>query len=141
MRAKHALLAALFALPIVACNTAGEKAPPAAPAVYQVQGEILRLPDATSADLLIRHEAIPDFRDEAGKVVGMDAMTMPFAIAEGVSLAGLAPGDTVKFTLETAWERPRNAVQVVQIEKVSVIYKLDLESGALPPAAGSSTPQ
>ena len=47
----------------------------------------LRLPDPADPqhEIWIRHEAIPDFTSDEGQVVGMDAMTMPFALAEGGS--------------------------------------------------------
>lgn len=73
---------------------------------YQVRGEIAALPmaDDPSTELTIRHEAIDDFTDIDGDVVGMSSMTMPFPLAAGVSLAGLAVGDRVAFTLEIEWQ-------------------------------------
>lgn len=73
---------------------------------YQVRGVVR----AIGADSLhIRHEAIPDFRDLSGEVVGMEAMSMDFALGSGVSTDGLAPGDQIEFTLRIDWDAERPA--------------------------------
>lgn len=101
---------------VAACGPGGERGatgaaargPSAAPVVqtYLVRGEVTALPDRDdpTTALYIHHEAIDEFTDIDGDVVGMNAMTMPFPLAEGVSLAGVAPGDKVRFTLEVEWE-------------------------------------
>jgi Cu/Ag efflux protein CusF len=66
---------------------------------------------------MIRHEAIDSFVDRDGKRVGMDPMSMPFPVAEGLSLAGLAPGDVVRCTLEVDWQQ-RSPVKIAAIEKL-----------------------
>lgn len=71
---------------------------------YEVRGEVVRLPSAEADALTVRHEAIPGFVGVDGQVVGMDSMTMPFPLAEGVALDGVEVGDKVEFTLEVAWE-------------------------------------
>jgi hypothetical protein len=81
----------------------GPQAPAAPDGTYLVRGEIARLPAAGSREVGIRHEAIPDFRDEKGSTVGMDSMTMPFPAAAGVELGGLAVGDRGTFTFEVRW--------------------------------------
>ena len=50
------------------------------PKVYTVRGVVKQLPieGNRNAELLIRHEAIPNFENETGTVVGMMSMTMPF---------------------------------------------------------------
>jgi Cu/Ag efflux protein CusF len=105
---------------LVAATGCGK--PPAAPSApaqtYVVRGEIVRLPDGRDSSIAIRHEAVPDFRDESGKVVGMGAMTMPFALAPGVPTAGLAPGDRISFTLEMRWQEERDIARVSRIEKL-----------------------
>lgn len=93
---------ALLAL-LAACGGGPPSAPAAADASYTVRGEIVRLPGPDSADVLIRHEPIPDFKNPAGEVVGMDSMTMPFALAAGESLGPLEVGARVEFRLEMRW--------------------------------------
>jgi Cu/Ag efflux protein CusF len=108
---------------------------------YVVNGEVVRLPAAGSRELFVKHEAIPGFKDESGKVVGMEAMSMPFTVAEGVALEGLAPGDAISFTLEVRWGDSQAPIRIVQIELPELLHKIDLESGALPPAQGNETPR
>ena len=72
--------AAGAALALAACNR-----PPAPPAgaveSYAMRGEVVRMPAQATHEIVIRHEAVPDFRDDRGQVVGMEAMTMPFSLA------------------------------------------------------------
>jgi len=107
-RAARALAAsAPLALLVVALAAAcgGEKRAPAAgpDATYAVRGEIVRLPAEGSREIWIRHEPIPDFKNVSGEVVGMDSMTMPFTLAAGESLEGLAVGARIGFRLEMRW--------------------------------------
>ncbi len=123
-----------------AIGTASCSKPAEAPAVtvesYAMRGEIVRLPAAGTREMVIRHEAVPDFRDEAGKVVGMEAMTMPFTLARGVEIEGLAPGDKVAFTLEMRWRDPREIARISRIERLPAGAVLFWEK----PPAGAETP-
>ena len=120
----------LLLAPLVACRA--EVPPPQPASTYEVAGEIVRLPTAERPEILLQHEAVPGFRDENGKVVGMDAMTMPFALASGVSVEGLTVGDKVSFTLETRWELDREPVRITRIARSGQIRSIDLEDGKLP---------
>lgn len=86
---------------------------------YTTEGRVERLPrrGAEIRDISIAHEAIPEFRDREGREVGMEAMTMQFEVAEPVSLAGLAPGDRVRFTFEIRWNA-RPMLYVTEIDEV-----------------------
>ena len=97
----------------------GRKAPVSVADVYTVRGVVEKLPQAGGPDreLFIRHAPIPDFRDEHGKVVGMGSMTMPFPVADGVPLAGIAPGDPVEFAFAIRWKQPAG-YQVIRIRKL-----------------------
>lgn len=75
-------------------------------ATYRVRGVVRSVGDGS---LHIRHEAIPEFRDPSGDVVGMEAMSMEFALDAGVSTDGLSPGDTVAFDLSVDWDAPQPA--------------------------------
>ena len=63
---------------------------------YQARGVVRHVGDGS---LQIRHESIPEFRGPDGEVVGMSAMTMDFALAEGVDVENLTPGDKIGFRL------------------------------------------
>ncbi|GMU64915.1 MAG: hypothetical protein AMXMBFR36_11890 [Acidobacteriota bacterium] len=127
-------------LALAACG--GRDATPAGDADYETRGEIARLPDATSAEIWLRHEAIPDFRNAEGEVVGMESMTMSFKVAPGVSLEGLAPGDRVAFRFQMRWSGLAS-MTVARIELLPAGTRLAWEpeaplSGEGPPADQSA---
>ncbi len=72
---------------------------------YTVRGQVAALPrpGRPGSELLIHHEPVPDFVDFSGKKVGMQSMTMPFPLADGVSLAGIDRGDKVEMSFEVRW--------------------------------------
>ncbi len=107
----------------------GRKPPVSVADVYTVRGVVERLPQAEGPerDLYIHHAPIPNFRDEHGKVVGMMSMTMPFPVADGVSLAGIAPGDPVEFTFAISWKQPAG-YQVIRIRKLPAGTVVDFTS-------------
>lgn len=72
---------------------------------YTLRAEIVRLPDRQGGDLMLRHEAVDDFTDSGGTVVGMDSMVMPFPVAREVSLGGLAAGDKVEAVMVMDWDQ------------------------------------
>jgi Cu/Ag efflux protein CusF len=61
-----------------------------------VRAEITKLAPE-KAQLTLRHEAI--------KSLGMDAMTMPYKVANAAQLKGFKVGDTVRFTVKMQGEQ------------------------------------
>ena len=92
--------------------------PPAQPEAarrYAVRGEIVQTSVAgAGAQLLVRHEAIDDFVDSSGKVVGMDAMVMPFDVSPPLSASGLSAGDKVAIRFSMDWKASRLRVEAVE---------------------------
>lgn len=86
---------------------------------YHVNGIVKVLPGKGTAanEMLVKHEPIPDYRDEAGNVVGMAAMTMPFYLAKDVTTESLAVGDQVEMVVEQRL-KPRFSEEVVSLKKV-----------------------
>jgi Cu/Ag efflux protein CusF len=86
---------------------------------YTVKGVIKALPGNGRAanELIVKHEPIPNYRDEAGNVVGMMAMTMPFYLSESLSASGLEVGDSVELTVEQKL-KPKFSEQVVVLKKL-----------------------
>ena len=127
-----AAMASAMLLALWSCHVAGcSRAPAPAPAtkadqVYTLRGQIAMLPDPAKPanELQIRHEPIPNFVNKEGKVVGMNAMIMPFTPAPGLSLSELAVGDIVEFTFEVRWTS-RPASRVTTIRKLAADTKLD----------------
>jgi Cu/Ag efflux protein CusF len=102
---------------LAACTAA---APPVADGarVYTVRGEVVAPPSPVAAgtQVLVRHEAIDDFVDATGKVVGMDPMVMPFDVAPPVAAKDLAVGDKVEIRFTMDWKGPR--LRVDRIERL-----------------------
>ena len=83
------------------------------PDVYEnIRGIITYLPTAGSPDphMKIRHEHIPEFRNEEGEIFvspdgipGMRSMQMGFPTAPHVALDGLSVDDKVEFTFRVNW--------------------------------------
>lgn len=84
----------------------GEATPPPAPDVYECRGVVRQLPAAGAAkpEIYIQHEAIAEFRDANGKVVGMESMAMPFPIEPSMPWQALQVGDKIAFTFEVQWQ-------------------------------------
>ncbi len=81
--------------------------PPTSPpsATYVVRGEVVSLPitGKPQTELIVKHEAIDDFKDRDGKVVGMNAMEMEFPPAKGVDVRDLKVGEKVAVTFSVWW--------------------------------------
>jgi hypothetical protein len=124
---------------------AGESSAEAAPAaptdtadVYEVRGQLVELPDPEDplSSFIVHHEAIDDFRNMEGEIQGMDSMTMPFPLADDVSLEGVSVGDRVVMDLVVDWEADP-VIQVTRVEKLDADTELDFR-GARPGEGGSS---
>lgn len=130
----------LVALLAAACGPRTPPAPVAPDGTYQVRGEVTRLPAAGGREVYLRHEAIPEFRDEKGAAVGMDSMTMPFPAAAGVALDGLAVGDRVTFTFEVRWQASP-ALALTRWERLPAGTRLSFDPPADPaPAPAQAAP-
>lgn len=114
--------------------------------IYTVRGVVISLPDPKKpgggSDLQIRHERIPEFKDAAGVAIGMNAMIMPFPLAKGVTLDGVAVDDKVEFTF-AAWMQPgQRGWELRTIRKLPSDTPLDFTAaGPAPvkPAEGSAS--
>jgi Cu/Ag efflux protein CusF len=114
---------------LAACGDGGKSKPAAAVAdTYHTRGVVEQLPQADGPykAIYIRHVAIPDYKDDTGAVVGMGSMTMPFPLAKGVALDGLAPGDPVEFTFVVTWE-PKSGYEVTEIRELPAGTVIDFD--------------
>lgn len=112
---RHLALTLLATTTLASCSS--QREPTAAPAqTYEVRGVVARLPDGPGTELMISHEAIPDFVNVAGDTVGMNAMTMGFPVAEQVDLEGFVPGDSVLIRFEVRWGQPK-PLQLTRMER------------------------
>jgi Cu/Ag efflux protein CusF len=85
---------------------------------FKVKGVVRGLPGQGLAkdEILVKHEEIPEYRDQSGAVVGMMAMTMPFYLSPDVTLGGIAVGDRVELRVEQHL-KPEFSEKVVEIKK------------------------
>lgn len=86
---------------------------------YTVKGVVKGMPGDGLAnnEILVKHEAIPDYRDDSGAITGMMAMTMPFYLAQGVTLGGIKEGDTIEMKIEQHLS-PKFTEEVTAIKKI-----------------------
>ena len=123
-------LIAVFVFWWIPRDLAKASAPPAADASYTLRGIIDTLPQTTGPDkyIKIHHEALPDFKNKEGKVVGMPEMIMDFEqVAPDVRLTDFKVGDVVDFTFEVRWS-PRVVTRVVKMRKLEAGTVLTLKA-------------
>jgi Cu/Ag efflux protein CusF len=101
-----------------------ETALPPPDQTYTTRGRVEGLPSDGDNNVRIMHERIPDFVSREGKVIGMNAMQMPFAPAEGLALEGIDVGDKVEFTFEVRW-KARPFSRLVRIAELPPETELD----------------
>lgn len=96
---------------------------------YDIRGEIVELPDPEDplSGFYVRHEAIDEWVSMEGEIDPMDSMTMPFPLADDLSLEGIAAGDKVLFTLRVAYDDDPT-FQVTRIEKLPDDTVLELRN-------------
>jgi Cu/Ag efflux protein CusF len=111
------LLLAAALLPACGDHTAsGQKSANARD--YTVRGTIVQVMDPrVGHEVMIEHEAIPNFIDAEGESTLMPPMTMPFTVADDVNLSGLTKGTPVEFTLQVDWQ----ASPPIQITAMKVV--------------------
>ncbi|HEV8237747.1 MAG TPA: copper-binding protein [Thermoanaerobaculia bacterium] len=117
-----------------------EKMAPA-DAIYSTRGQVVEMPGDSNGELSVHHETVADFRDRDGKPSHMDSMSMPFAVAPEVSLAGIAPGDKVAMTFEVRWDS-LPTLRVIKLSELPESTALNLGGPTLEFVAplGSSKP-
>ncbi len=144
--AERTLRGPIVALAIALAGAAlacGKAELPAADGTYQVRGQVIDVPREEGDNLTVHHEALADFRDRDGKPSEMESMSMPFTVAPGVSLAGIAPGDKVEMTFEVRWEGGA-PLRIVALHELPESTALDLGGPKLelvqPFGSSSATP-
>jgi Cu/Ag efflux protein CusF len=86
---------------------------------FTVKGVVKGLPGNGLAknEILVKHEAIPTYRDEAGNMVGMHPMTMGFYLSEKVTADGIHVGDSIEMVIEQTI-KPKFNEQVISLKKL-----------------------
>ncbi|MES1241677.1 MAG: copper-binding protein [Acidobacteriota bacterium] len=96
---------------------------------YTTRGQVIQLPDPANpgTGLTLNHEAIDQFVDRQGELVGMDPMSMPFPVAKGVSLEGIQVSDIVELKLHVDWSA-EPAAEITEIRELPAGTKLDFRA-------------
>jgi hypothetical protein len=100
---------------------------------YTVRALVVQAPDAASiagnsaGSLYLYHEPIDDWVGRDGKRDGMDTMAMPFPVAGGVPLAGVAANDKVEVTLHVDWTADR-PIEITRLRKLPADTRLVFRS-------------
>lgn len=124
--------------------------PPIKPptAVYTVRGTVDQIPidGEPQTEFRVHHEAIDNFKNQSGLVVGMSAMTMPFPLGPGVRLDGVGVGDHVELTFAIWWDQEAPEYHITRLRKLPAETKLefrearpDLSTEKIEPAPASTT--
>lgn len=106
---------ALAALLLTACGPGTPPPPKGITHVYTIRGQVTEIlgPNNPEGALRIHHEAVNDFRDTLDRPDPMNAMTMPFDVAPGVSLANLKAGDKISFEWEVNWDAQIHRIRAI----------------------------
>ena len=124
-RAKTFLtLLAIFVVGLTGCS-----AKDGSGRTYTVRGQVTQLPDPDSpgTGLYLNHEAIDQFMNRDGEVVGMDPMTMSFQVDEKVPLQDIQVGDVIEFELRVDWGADTEA-EIVRIRELPPGTKLQFRA-------------
>ncbi len=114
----------------------GAPQPEAPPETYRVRGIIRKLPtpNRSPQELSVRHEAIPEFKNADGKVVGMDSMTMPFPLADPALIHTLEVGDRIEMQFNVQWNGD-HPLEITAIDALPAETRLAFEPPAPEPSA------
>ena len=110
-----------------------------ADASYRSRGVVYQVPAAPGGELVLYHEAVPEFVDRKGERSGMDSMAMPFAVPVEVSLDGIEKGDKVEFAFEVRWKGAPTLV-VTELRELPADTELQLGRGTADPSTDPPAP-
>jgi Cu/Ag efflux protein CusF len=143
MRQAFIIIAMLGAIIAVGCSQGQRNDQPAGEAsdarMYVIRGEVISVPQAgkPGKQFIVKHEPIDNFRDAAGRIVGMSTMGMPFTPGKDLSLEGIRPGDKIEMRWVIQW-KPEAKEYVESVQKLPTETQLRFGK-ADPPTASPAT--
>lgn len=99
---------------------------------YEMRGVVLRLPDASSPQLVVLHEAVENFKSEQGERSRMDVMMMGFAVDPSVDLKEIEVQDKLRVKVKVDW-RKMPSMLVTSVSKLPAETKLELDGYSVEP--------
>jgi len=128
-------LAMLATVTSVGSDRAVAEDPPQPVRRYKVRAEIVRMPERPGGYLMVRHEAVDEFVDVTGELVGMDSMVMEFPVAKDASVAGLKAGDKIEALLEVDFSKGFGELEHIRkLPSETVLQFRKARPAANPPA-------
>ena len=113
------------------CESVQEEAAlgPAA-ATYRTRGKVTHVPADATQQMIVHHEAIPDFQDQSGEKVGMHSMSMRFAVNPEVVPQGLSKDAPIAFDFEVRWDGdvPLRIVKIEALPKDTALELMKMPS-------------
>jgi len=105
---------------------------------YHLRGIIKAMPQGGQLpeSLSIKVGPITHWVGMSGKVEPMMAMTMPYQLAHGVSLHGIAAGDKVAFTYEVNWIADRMVITQIKKLPAHTVINFSMPADTPVPDAG-----
>lgn len=96
---------------------------------YTTRGQVVQLPDPANpgTGLTLNHEAVDQFMDRQGEIVGMDPMSMPYPVAKDLSLEEIQVGDVVEFKWHVDWDA-EPAVEIIELRELPAGTRLDFRA-------------
>lgn len=122
LRAITIACAVCVALPACSKKSESSTSPAIKVAEYTLRGRIATVPEPgkPAGGLQIHHEPIPEFKSNFNALPdGMAEMTMPFPLAEGVSLEAFKPRDAVEFTFAVDYDASSGAVISYRVIRIA----------------------
>ena len=92
---------------------------------YDVRGVVVKVLPSQNA-LMLLHEAMEDFKDQNGRVVGMMSMAMTFQVRSDVNVETLKVADKVRAHFVVRWNKNPRLV-ITKLEKLLPEEDLDLD--------------
>jgi len=103
LRPLAGIITGLFIMIAVLWSTAC--APKAAADRYSVRGTVISVEQGKDgrSQVTLLHEAIPEFKNQTGMVVGMEPMAMTFTASEELPTGSLQPQAKIQIVFEVHW--------------------------------------
>lgn len=116
----------------VLLSACGGPSTPAQSSNYDVRARVVEV-HGSGDDLRVTlaHEAIPEFEDRSGDVVGMQAMAMAFGVARGIDAEAFSPGSKWQISFEVVWNR-EPPLRITRAERLPAETQLVLPAAQAP---------
>lgn len=131
-------------LSLLACEAQQDEAPAAPDARYTTQGRVFSVVDPASpaSEFKIHHEAIPNFVNGQGEVIGMNSHPMTFPhVADGIDIDSLEVGQAVRFTFDVTWDEASPTWVITELVRLPDDTRFAFEADPAEPQPDAGNPK